>query len=442
MKKKYFHRCILILLLVTGKTVRAQDWFAVGLGIHNDVFTTTVYNGELYAGGSFTIAGGVLINNIARWNGTRWDSLGAGTDGEVRCLAVFNGELYAGGAFNHAGGQPASNIAKWNGTSWSPVGPGASSYVDAMAVYNGYLYAGGVFSHVGTTLVNDIARWNGGSWRSVGSGMGGDIPYVNSLFAFNGSLYAGGSFTLAGGVPVGLIARWNDTTWSAVGGATAQGTNYQNVYVMGMFHSELYAGGSFDTIGSAPIQYIAKLNGGNWVPLNSGVTNGIVLSMMSDTSYLYLGGFFSTIGGFPANYIALWDGTYYSKLGRGANRPVYATSFYNGNIYAAGMFTMAGTNAAEHIAKWSAVAGITEYSQNDYARVWPTPSDGIVFVSKNTTLGNSNLAIYNMLSQEVYSTKLNDELTQIDLSKEPKGIYFYRITSVGKQPLTGKLLLK
>ncbi len=39
------------------------------------VYALTVYNGELIAGGGFTKAGGIDVNNIARWDGnagSRW----------------------------------------------------------------------------------------------------------------------------------------------------------------------------------------------------------------------------------------------------------------------------------------------------------------------------------------------------------------------------------
>jgi hypothetical protein len=77
----------------------------------------------LYVGGSFTEAGGVPANNIARWDGKQWSALGVGTNGAVRALAVWDrdGEgpeapgLYIGGEFTMAGGIPSPYIAKWQG---------------------------------------------------------------------------------------------------------------------------------------------------------------------------------------------------------------------------------------------------------------------------------------------------------------------------------------
>jgi len=35
-------------------------------------YALTVYDGELIVGGRFTTAGGVVCNNIARWDGITW----------------------------------------------------------------------------------------------------------------------------------------------------------------------------------------------------------------------------------------------------------------------------------------------------------------------------------------------------------------------------------
>src|SRR5689334_18035381 len=48
----------------------------------------------LYAGGSFKTMGGIVVNNIARWDGGHWSALGAGLDGafgpQVNDLAVYD----------------------------------------------------------------------------------------------------------------------------------------------------------------------------------------------------------------------------------------------------------------------------------------------------------------------------------------------------------------
>src|SRR5882724_10938875 len=88
--------------------ISGQTWENLGTGVSGCstcfVRTLAVYNGELYAGGTFTDAGGIPVNNIARWNGTNWSDVGTGVNNEVSALAVFNGELFVGGSFTTAGG--------------------------------------------------------------------------------------------------------------------------------------------------------------------------------------------------------------------------------------------------------------------------------------------------------------------------------------------------
>src|SRR6185436_15833401 len=138
----------------------------------------------LFAGGLFSSAGGVAANKIARWNGTSWTPLGSGMTGNtsVNALAVYDDgggpALYAGGSFTSAGGVPASCIAKWDGASWSALGSGmtgglSTTSVSALTVFDDgsgpALYAGGNFTSAGGVAASRIARWDGSSWSALGS---------------------------------------------------------------------------------------------------------------------------------------------------------------------------------------------------------------------------------------------------------------------------------
>jgi hypothetical protein len=45
------------------------------------------------------------------------------------------GNLYVGGSFSLAGGREASGIARWDGIAWEPLGNGTFRFVDAIAAY-------------------------------------------------------------------------------------------------------------------------------------------------------------------------------------------------------------------------------------------------------------------------------------------------------------------
>ncbi|MBU6402019.1 MAG: hypothetical protein KGS61_17010, partial [Verrucomicrobia bacterium] len=109
--------------------------------------------GNLYVGGEFTVVGGVVAGNIAKWDGGGWSALGSGINGAVNALAVSGSNLYVGGVFTTAGGVAATNIANWDGSSWRPLGSGVNGSVSALGVVSGDLYAGGTFTTVGGVTV-------------------------------------------------------------------------------------------------------------------------------------------------------------------------------------------------------------------------------------------------------------------------------------------------
>jgi len=79
--------------------------------MNNYVFALAVSGGTLYAGGSFTSAGGGAANRIAQWDGSSWSALGSGMDNSVFALGVSGGTLYAGGSFTAVGGKVSAYAA-------------------------------------------------------------------------------------------------------------------------------------------------------------------------------------------------------------------------------------------------------------------------------------------------------------------------------------------
>ena len=221
-------------------TFSDADWISLGgiPGANSLVRVTAVDGlGNLYIGGDFTIAGDVVANHIAKWNGSRWTNLGSGLDGSVYALAVSGSDVYAGGSFTTAGGSAASRIAKWNGSSWSALGSGINYYVYALAVSGTDVYAGGFFWTAGGSAASNIAKWNGSSWSALGSGMDYN-GHVYALAVSGSDVYAGGAFTTAGGSAASRIAKWNGSSWSTLGSGLDN-----DVYSLAVSGSDVYAGG-------------------------------------------------------------------------------------------------------------------------------------------------------------------------------------------------------
>jgi hypothetical protein len=102
-------------------------------------------------------------------------------DGIVSALAVSGSEVYAGGTFTTAGGNAASRIATWNGSAWSTLGSGMNGAVSALAVSGPGLYAGGSFSTAGGKASARVAEAiaMAGDWLSIQNGVPG--PGTNTL---------------------------------------------------------------------------------------------------------------------------------------------------------------------------------------------------------------------------------------------------------------------
>jgi hypothetical protein len=340
-------------------------WSALGSGM-NSVVNSLAFDGlgDLYAAGGFTKAGDIFTNYIAKWNGTSWSALGNGMSGDrspyVYALAVDDsGNLYAGGYFTYADGVLAWHIAKWDGNSWSALGE-INGHIYALAVDgSGSLYAGGDFGTAGgdfgtadETVTNNIAKWDGNSWNPLGKVTNGTIYALAQ--DDSGNLYAAGYFSRVGGVKANSIAKWDGSAWSALGGETRYA-----VYALSVDGSgNLFAGGSFSTIGGTAANHIAKWNGSAWSELGSGISGHVLALTMDNAGNLYAGGEFDTAGNIVANGIARWDGSAWSSLGSGmsgisSNAVCALATDSSGSIYAGGKFTAAGGDTGiNHIAKW------------------------------------------------------------------------------------------
>jgi hypothetical protein len=335
-------------------------WSALGSGttsgnVSQPVYALAASGGSLYVGGFFTSAGGVVANNVAKWDGTNWTALGAGVNNTVMSLIVIDGNLYTGGYFTAAGGNSANYVAKWNGNAWSALGSGVSGgsflAVYALASSGADLYAGGGFTTAGTAAVNCVAKWNGSSWSALDSGVTNrtDVSIVNALVMLNSNLYVGGMISTAGDNPaqyVNGIARWNGSSWSGVGGGLGMNGSVTAFVSSG---EEFYIGGYFTTL-------IAKGNGNGWTQLGAGLgPSGIrfVGALAVSGSNVYAGGDFTIAGATTANRIAQWNGSSWSQLGSGMNDQVEALAILGSDVYAGGKFTTAGGNAVNYIARWN-----------------------------------------------------------------------------------------
>ena len=352
--------------------------------MNDTVQALAVSGSNLYAGGPFTLAGGLTVNHIAQWGGSDWSALGSGVNDTVQALAVSGGDLIVGGAFAQVCGNPACNsgnltvnhITQWNGSDWSALGSGVNNNVSALAVSGSEVFVGGSFLQVcgnavcnsGNLSVNKVAQWNGATWSALGSGVSGAVL---SLAVSGSNLFVGGAFVQvcgneacnSGSFTVNRIAQWNGAAWSALGGGLDN-----DVLVLAASGSSLYAGGFFtracdDTVcnsGSLAADHFAQWNGTTWSTLGNGVNRFVNALAVSGTS-LYVGGDFFSAGGLAVNHIAQWNGRTWSALGGGVNGTVQALVLIGGSLIVGGGFSQVCGNVAcnsgnltvNNIAQWN-----------------------------------------------------------------------------------------
>jgi len=144
-------------------------------------------------------------------------------------------------------------------------------------------------------------------------------------------------------------------------------TDFSSVAALIPYQGRLVVGGTFVSAGRVHAANIAEWNGREWRPLGSGVSGSTGVGIETSVSALTLfqgeliaAGHFTVAGG-VANHIARWDGAAWHPMatgvggGIGSREPrVLALAVYRGELIAAGHFTDLGGVTATHIARWDA----------------------------------------------------------------------------------------
>lgn len=306
-------------------------WDGFGLPVLSSVVhAVTVFDGSLIAGGEFVFAGRQRVHHIARWDGTSWAPLGDGLDGTVFSLAVYGGRLVAGGEFNRSGAERTGCVAQWDGARWSALGEPAAGCVHALALHESALVAGGCFAT--SSGVRNVGSWDGASWRAVGDGVNG---HVFALATYRGEIVAGGDFSGSDTAVLSGIARFDGSEWQPLeSGVRASASTA--VHALAVFHDELIAGGWFEEAGGVAAKSIARWDGAHWSPMPPATPEGMYQSFLVDGDELVAAGFLHEPNGSSIS-IARWDG----EAWRTPAEPMWgvrAIAMHQGSLVAGGYF--------------------------------------------------------------------------------------------------------
>jgi hypothetical protein len=310
--------------------------------------------GDLVIGGSFAGAGEVAAANVARWDGAAWSALARGTGDRVRAQLLLPDErLVAGGNFRSIQGVEAVGVAVWDGAHWSPMGDGIDGHVyQLVRAPDGDILAAVTTDYAG----GKVFRWNGSQWSAVTTAISGYVFTVAVLPG--GDLAVGGQFIAAPGVLVAdSIARWDGSAWHAMG----QGVTVSSEYLAEVFSmvvlpgGDLVVGGLFNQAGGAPAFLIARWNGSAWSPWGSAdaLQGSYVRTLLPlPGGDLLATGVLTSASGMPANNIARWHGSSWSILGAGTDGDTITAAVTGGDLVVGGLFQHAGGAPAASIARW------------------------------------------------------------------------------------------
>ncbi len=385
-----------------------ENWFPFGSGVADPSGSplvssfATASNGDLIAAGLFATAGGVTVNHIARWDGTKWSALGEGAGS--RCYAVValpNGEIIA------ADGTPNRFISRWTGTQWVSLGSGMNGNIFTLAALpDGSFVAGGKFSAAGGHPIARLARWDGTDWVGIGDGF---VPLQTSftdsvLATATGEIFASGFLQIPGDSATSTIAHWDGMKWSSLGHRSSvpavspghlalarngdllsadgysvnrwNGTAWNDFGLLRKYDGESASvvtespDGDLVVGGSLLLTNVLSLKGDTWKPLGRGIGGwtptagqpGINTLCPLPDGRVIAGGSFAYAGGESVNSIAIWDGRRWSPMGAGVHgtqiTSIFGTSVNaiarlpNGDIVICGKFVYAGDQVARGVARW------------------------------------------------------------------------------------------
>jgi trimeric autotransporter adhesin len=387
-------------------------WEGLGGGVSEpstaEVSAIAEYGGQVFVGGTFQLAGGAALPNIARWTGGQWASagtvgVGLGLDAAGSTTILVGTNVYVGGKFSRAGALSVNRVARWTGSGWAPLGgqlpftfasgqprfatDGQQLYATSLgdkgvwrwdttnwfllgstnsttpgivtptsgfcAVCGTNFYASGRSTGVTGPVVG---KFDGTNWRQIGpffTNDAGQTSSIGCLAAASNGVYAAGFFGYVGTLPARAVAFWDGTQWNALGaGVPDAGTvGFVGASCLSLIESNLYVASAQNYRTSA----IYRWNGSAWSALpgvfkaNNAVSS--IAAIRQVGTDLYVSGSFDTVDGQPASHIARWDGTRWNALGSGLNDAATIT-VDDRKVYATGSFSTAGGKATAYFGIW------------------------------------------------------------------------------------------
>lgn len=431
-------------------------------GIHDGNIQVLESSGNsMYAGGSFTVAGGTYARNIARWTGSKWESLGKdvhnGIRGTVLCILADSQYIYAGGYFGSAGATEAFHIAKFDGTTWSSVGIGVGgvpgAHVKSLAKVGNYLYVGGYFSIVGDAEnnalpANSLARFNLTTerWETLGRGIEyvfGIPGAVYDLEVYQDKIYVGGEFYSADDKYYENFAVLQNNKWAGIGENHEIGIE-GSVRSIKVIQGEIYIGGILRLERKGESYGVLKWDGKKWIGVGgrlSAAGRDVYVNQIEAWQQGFIAaGYFLNAGNLPVNHIAYYDGTNWQDLEGGIKPGNIKFTVFKNKLYAAGPFELVAGGALGigilpyQLDVSTAVSSPDGPDQKIVIKIYPNPAHQYIIVEYKLPvhIPSAKLDLFDAVGSHLktYDLTVTRESMVIPVTDLPAGFYFYKVRSV------------
>jgi uncharacterized delta-60 repeat protein len=334
-------------------------------------------DGKILAGGVFTSLNGATRVCLARLESTGQDvtpsdlnpvPANAGFNSSVTSLAIqSNGQILAGGAFTVVNGVPRTRLVRLNANGTEDtafnnnLGIGFNSSINSLAIQSdGKILVGGFFTSLNGVTRNRLVRLNANGTEDTAFYSNLGVGFNSSVFSIivqsDGKILVGGDFRDLNGQNQHRLVRLNsngtvDSTFrNNVFGPTFS-TNVASVAIQS--DGKILVGGAFTLLDNATRNRLVRLNADGtedtafYNNLGTGFDNNVFSIIVQSDGKILVGGAFTTLNGATRNRLVRLnsngtvDTAFYNNLGVGFNSSVTSLAIQSdGKILAGGGFTI------------------------------------------------------------------------------------------------------
>lgn len=421
-----------------------QNWQPLGGGTTNEVrgcFVDTVAN-DLFISGRFSHAGGVEVNQIARWDGSMYSPIGIGTGdtlcqwgcGSVNRILKYHDTIFVSGAFQMMAGDWNNKYsAFFDGNDWYNFG-GADSPM-GMQLLGDSFFCFPVVDTVFGEFIPAIGIWNGTDL---------DIPFqlppTNNVYFldikyYQGDILLSGNFSFPT-INAKEIVRWDGSNLFGLNGGPLGDTWINDIEV---YKGLLWVAGYFYEVDGNVADFVMAWDGQQWIDPFPGI---LFTEQARDLEVidgeLYIAGPHLAYADTGHYGIARYDGQYLRSFGGSLFFPRQVFGFNNEVIVTYPYSTFEG-DSINYIAKWAggdsvdytyyAALDIPETETNE-VKIYPNPAQSSIHVQFSSPLTTQlPLQIYDLQGRLIREETFQSGQSQHQLAVEKlsPGLYLLAI---------------